>query len=146
MEGSRPVRDTKRQIYSTIAVVFLLLLTGCASDRYREGVAQHNVFETERLLAEAGFKMKPARSPEELEHLKTLTQSTITPRVHRDTIRYEYADAKYCECLYVGTGEAYQRYLRLVREEKDARREAQTRKWYGTWDRSYGSHGVFSGP
>ena len=129
------MRDKKRQIYGIITIVFLLLVTGCVTDRYNEGAVQNNVFETERLLAAARFEMKPAQSPEELDHLNTLTQWMIVPKVQEGTIRYEYADATYCKCLYVGTGEAYHRYLRLLRDERDAKREEQARKWHGTWNR-----------
>jgi len=33
--------------------------------------------DTEQLLAAAGFKMKPADTPERLAHLKTLTQLKV---------------------------------------------------------------------
>jgi hypothetical protein len=132
-EGGRAVKIAKGRAYSVITIISLLLLTGCATAPYDEGTGLHSVFETELLLSEAGFEMRTAQSPEELEYLKTLTQRTIISRIREDTIEYAYADATYCKCLYVGTGVAYQRYLRLLKLEKDARREEQARRWDRTW-------------
>ena len=129
------MKVSKGPTYSVITIVFLLLLTGCATAPYDEEAGRHSVFETKRQLSDAGFERKTAQSPEELEYLNTLTQWTIIPKVREDTIEDEYADATYCKCLYVGTGVAYQRYLRLLRGEKDARREQQARKWDSTVNR-----------
>jgi len=37
--------------------------------------------------------------------------------------------------LYLGTGAAYQRYLQLLKEEKDTRRKEQAWKWHGVVNR-----------
>ena len=129
------MKGAKGPTYTVITILSLLLLAGCATAPDGEEAGRHGVVETKRLLSEAGFEMKTAQSPEELAHLATLTQWTIIPKVQEDTIEYEYADATYCKCLYVGTGVAYQRYLRLLRQEKDARREEQARKWESTVNR-----------
>jgi hypothetical protein len=125
----------KGPMATLVAIVLLLLLAGCVTAPYDEGAGRESAVETKRLLSEAGFEMKMAQSPEELAYMNALTQWTIIPKVQGDTIQYEYADATYCKCLYVGTGVAYQRYLRLMREEKDARREEQARKWERTVNR-----------
>jgi hypothetical protein len=128
----QPMSDTKRQQYiiTTIAIMFTLLLAGCVTDPYHKTGMDSNVFETERLLAEAGFQMKPADTPEKLAHLKTLAQWTVTPQVRDGNIHYAYADATYCECLYVGTAQAYHRYLNLAKEERTTRRRREAKKWY----------------
>jgi len=129
------VKVTKSHIYSIIAITCLVLLAGCATAPDDEGTGRLSVHETKQLLAAAGFETKSARSPEELAYLNTLTPWTIIPKVEEDTLRYEYADATYCQCLYVGTGAAYQRYLRLLRQEKDTRRKENVWKWHGVVNR-----------
>ena len=129
------MKVTKSHIYSIIVITCFVLLAGCATAPDDEGTRRLSVYETKRLLTAAGFETKTAQSPEELKYLNTLTQWTIIPKVEEDTIRYEYADATYCQCLYVGTGAAYQRYLRLLREEKDTRRKEQAQKWHGSVNR-----------
>ena len=123
------VKNTKGCAYSVIMIISLLLLAGCATVPSDDRTGLQSVFETKLLLSEAGFEMRKAQSQEELEYLKTLTQWTIISRIQEDTIEYAYADATYCKCMYVGTGVAYQRYLRLLKLEKNARREEQARKW-----------------
>lgn len=129
------MKVTKSHIYSIIAITCLVLLAGCATAPDDEGTGRLSVHETKQLLAAAGFETKSARSPEELAYLNTLTPWTIIPKVEEDTLRYEYADATYCQCLYVGTGAAYQRYLRLLRQEKDTRRKENVWKWHGVVNR-----------
>ena len=125
----------KSHIYSIIATTCLVLLAGCATAPDDEGTGRLSVYETKQLLTAAGFETKPARSPEERAYLNSLTPWTIIPKVKGDTLRYEYADATYCQCLYLGTGAAYQRYLQLLKEEKDTRRKEQAWKWHGVVNR-----------
>jgi hypothetical protein len=129
------VKVAKSHIYSIIAIMCFVLLAGCATTPDDEGGGRHRVYETKRLLSSAGFEVKTAQSSEELKYLNSLAQWTIVPKVQGDSIRYEYADAAYCQCLYVGTGAAYQRYLRLLKEEKQTRRKEQAQKWYGVVNR-----------
>ncbi|MFP6564423.1 MAG: hypothetical protein VCC68_08070, partial [Myxococcota bacterium] len=70
--------------------------------------------QTERMLAAAGFQMRMADTPEKLARLAKLTQRELMPKMKDDSLRYVYADAEYCKCLYVGTEKAYQRYSRYA--------------------------------
>ena len=76
--------------------------------------------DTERLLAAAGFQMRMADSPERLAHLSTMTQRQLVPEMKDGSLRYVYADDKYCKCLYVGTEKAYQRYERYALKQRVA--------------------------
>ena len=89
-------------------MVFGVALAGCAAMQKSEAT------DTEQLLAAAGFIMKSADTPEKLAHLKTLTQLKVVPHDRDGKVHFVYADAAYCQCLYAGNQEAYQRYENLT--------------------------------
>jgi hypothetical protein len=79
------------------------------------------------MLASSGFEMHVADTPEKLAHVKTLVQRRLIARKEGDKVHYVYADAE-GKCLYVGTGEAYQRYKKLAAQqtrEQQSLEEAQ---------------------
>ena len=96
----------------TCLVVALLL--GCAAIRNAQAM------ETERVLAASGFKMKFADTSEKLAHLETLTQQKLVAHPHDGAVRYVYADATSCKCLYVGDEAAYQRFQQLAIQQNIA--------------------------
>jgi len=109
-------RIIKPRHFSRILVVAMLagLGSSCATmeaDRARD---------TEQLLAAAGFKVRPADTPEQLAHVKTLTQHKLVPHEKNGTVYYVYADATTCRCVYWGPEEAYQRYQRLAAQQRIA--------------------------
>ncbi|MCD6307062.1 MAG: hypothetical protein J7M32_12360 [Deltaproteobacteria bacterium] len=87
---------------------FGLALSACAA------IQNQNAINTERLLAASGFQMRLADTHEKLEHLKTLTQRRLVPHEKDGKVYYVYADATYCECLYIGNEKAYQRFQKLA--------------------------------
>ncbi len=97
-------------------VLAVALAMGCAGQ----------VMQTERLLAAAGFQMRLANTPEREVHLKAMTQRELIPHEHDGAMRFVYADAKYCKCIYVGTEAAYQRYQKyaMKQQQSDAQLQA----------------------
>jgi hypothetical protein len=113
-----------------IITVLSIALAGCAAMKKSEAT------DTEQLLAAAGFKMKLADTPERLAHLKTLTQLKVVPHDRNGKMYYVYADAAYCQCLYAGNQEAYQRYENLAVKQNIAQmNEAASMDWgmWGPW-------------
>jgi len=98
----------------SLLVVATFVLSGCAAMEKQETTS------TEQVLAAAGFKMKLADSPAKLAHLKTLTQRKLVSQTNKGQVRYVYADAKYCKCVYAGREVAYQRYQKLALEKRIA--------------------------
>ena len=91
----------------------LLAVAGCAS------VMGRGAIDTERTLAAAGFQMKLADTPEKLAHLQTLApQRKLVAHSQAGELRYVWADAKYCKCLYAGSEKAYQRFQKLAIQQK----------------------------
>ncbi|MGA7876034.1 MAG: hypothetical protein WCA08_10245 [Desulfoferrobacter sp.] len=97
-----------------LLAVLLFVLGGCAA------LQNQQAMDTERLLSAAGFQMKLADTPEKMAHLKTLTQRKLVPHERDDKIYYVYADANECQCIYVGTEKAYQRYQKLALKKQIA--------------------------
>lgn len=108
-----------RAITIAAAAVSAMILVGCAAIQHKE------VMETERLLSAAGFQMKLADTPEKLHNVQIMNQRKIFPHPHNGETRYVYADAKYCECVYVGSEEAYQRYEKLLVQKNIADEQRQ---------------------
>jgi uncharacterized protein YdbL (DUF1318 family) len=76
---------------------------------------QRAALDRERILAAAGFQMKLADTPERQEHLQAFVpQRQLTPHTIDGQLRFVYADAAYCKCVYVGTEAANQRYQKLA--------------------------------
>lgn len=90
----------------------MLMLAGCASRESRYADAN------EQGLSDAGFQKRLADTPAKQAHLQTLIQRKILVYKVRDTLVYVWADAKYCQCLYVGNEAQFQKYERLGFEQK----------------------------
>lgn len=61
-------------------------------------------------LAAAGFLMKPANTPERQTMLSQLPPHQFLIRATGNAVHYVYADPLVCDCLYVGSQQAYDRY------------------------------------
>jgi hypothetical protein len=72
----------------------------------------------EKLLVSAGFEYKVADSAEKREKLNRLPQHKLLRHSRQDKVRYLYADAAYCNCVYLGDETAYRRLQLLVNSEK----------------------------
>ena len=80
-----------------------LLLAACQSAPPDFGAYGDN-------LAAAGFLMKPADTPERQAMLARLPQHVFLIRQQGGVVHYVYADQLVCDCLYVGTQQAYNQY------------------------------------
>ncbi|HWF64668.1 MAG TPA: hypothetical protein VN685_08665 [Rhizomicrobium sp.] len=114
-------------------IACVLALSGCAS-------ATDLITRQEDQLAAAGFEQRPANTPEREEMLKRLPPNQFVRRVNGEAVTYVYGDALVCNCLYVGTQQAYgqyQRYVqakRLVDEQRSAAMMYSDPAWnWGAW-------------
>jgi hypothetical protein len=71
---------------------------------------QHRITEHEDQLSAAGFIVKPANTSDRQAMLKRLPADRFVRRENGDMVHYVYADPIVCNCLYVGTQEAYNRF------------------------------------
>jgi hypothetical protein len=95
MGGRRPAM--------TWALIAASVLGACAT-------APPNFGAQEDRLAAAGFIMKPANSPSRQAMLRRLPPHQFLMRVNDNTTNYVYADPLVCDCIYVGTQQAYDTY------------------------------------
>ena len=65
----------------------------------------------------AGFKVRPADTPEKLAHLKAMQPLKVSMRTKDGRVIYSYADPYSCICVYVGGPEEYAQYQRLLRQQ-----------------------------
>ena len=61
-------------------------------------------------LAAAGFIMKPANTPQREAMLSRLPPHQFLIRQNGNVVHYVYADQLVCDCLWVGTQQAYDQY------------------------------------
>jgi len=108
-----------RQLFrwSVLLLALSSLLHGCAS------MQQQQVTATEELLAAAGFKIRPADTPERMAHLNTLQPYKLIARSKDGEFVYTYADPQYCKCLYAGGPKQYQEFERLKFQKQQAATE-----------------------
>lgn len=107
-----------------------LTLAGC------QALEQEEAKSTEQLLAAANFQIKQADTPQRMTHLETLTQRKLVPHDQDGQIRYVYADADGCKCLYVGDEADYDAYQKLAAQQRiaDEEQEAATLSVGGPMD------------
>lgn len=117
-----------------IAVALLgASLSGCVTTR---AAIEHK----ENDLSAAGFIDHPADTAEREAMLTRLPANTFVRKVNGDTVTYVYADPKACNCLYVGTQQAYGAYQKamqaknLVDQQQLAAQEYSDAQWnWGAW-------------
>ena len=114
-----------------LAVSALLVTAGCASIEKSDAIA------TERELAAAGFQMKFAKTTEQIAKVSSLPQRKLTRTSGPDgQMRFVWADATDCKCVYVGTEAAYDRYQKLsVNQQIAEENEMSSMNWdgWGYW-------------
>lgn len=106
---------------ASLAIVALVvsLLPACTY------IKRQDADQVESTLAAAGFKMKPADTPERLAKLQSMpVRKIVTDQRDGETV-YLYADPDFCKCLYVGRQEQYDRYQRLAIQRQIAQDRVQ---------------------
>jgi hypothetical protein len=111
------------EVWKIAMGIFLMAaMTSCA------GTQNAPATETQKHLKSAGFKVHKADTPEKLEHLSTLPQNRLVPKIRDGVSYYIFADARDCKCLYTGTEKEYQRYLGLGAKKSSTRKESNMRE------------------
>ncbi|MHB8723367.1 MAG: hypothetical protein ACYDAH_18520 [Steroidobacteraceae bacterium] len=73
---------------------------------------QRSIVRHESNLSIAGFVEHRADTPDLRTKMDLLPPHQVLQSVHGETIRYVYADPDVCDCLYVGSQQAYDLYQR----------------------------------
>jgi len=102
---------------SLIALAVGAALAGCAPPPYSSSGPGSQYGRQDRLLTDAGFRVRPADSQRKAAHLQRLPPNRMLVRYRNDRPVYLYADPQGCRCLYVGNERDYQNYRRLVNQQ-----------------------------
>lgn len=94
----------RSKLLAMLSVGAVLLSAGCT---------RQIVEERQDLLSAAGFRVKPANTPERRASLRTLPEHQLVQQELNGREVWVYADPLVCDCLYVGTPQAHQRYSAL---------------------------------
>jgi hypothetical protein len=98
-----------------------MVLAGCAAAQ------SINVRQTEQMLEQAGFQKRVADTPARLAHLRQLAPFQLVVHEKEGKTHFVFADPDGCQCIYIGTPWAYQRYKQLALDAKQ--KEEDTLTW-----------------
>jgi hypothetical protein len=65
-------------------------------------------------LSSAGFRIQVANDPAGQKALHALPAHRFVVRGAGEDLRYFYAEPQHCVCIFVGTRQAYDRYLKIL--------------------------------
>jgi hypothetical protein len=121
--------------------VSALLVGGCTTKaEFIEG--------KEDQLAAAGFDVLPASNKARQQEIRGLPAHRFLSQIQGGKVIYLYGDPLVCNCLYVGSQQAYDRYRRSVLERELAdEQQLAAEEWRGTtWDWGPWGPGWWIGP
>jgi len=101
------------------------LFAGCAT--ISNVVAREHAAHTETMLAQAGFEILPADTPERVAELEHTPHFELVARPEGDHTVYVYADPAKCHCELVGDDRQLAAYRRLLAEQRDAYEREQAK-------------------
>ncbi len=93
------------------------------------------------MLAASGFHMQLADTPQKLAHVQSFPQRKVVPVQRQGQLKFIWADAKDCKCMFVGDEANYQGYARMAEQEKIAHEQyeaAQAARDMGPWNPIWG--------
>ena len=67
-------------------------------------------------LSSAGFRVQVANDPAGQKALHALPAHRFVVNGAGEALRYFYAEPQYCVCIFVGTQQAYDRYLQMLNQ------------------------------
>lgn len=111
---------TMKRNLGRLLVGVLVLTGGCAYFQRQEAK------KTEPILSAAGFQMKLADTPEQLDRIKAMPQRQLRPLKRGGKLYFAYADAQGCRCVYLGDQAAYRRYQDLAFQQQMAAEDRET--------------------
>jgi hypothetical protein len=107
------------------ALPVLLLLAVCSGGGgFQDMTQQADLSSTEGTLQKAGFETRPANTRKREAQLLALPPYRLVRQPHDGEMRYVFADAAVCDCLYVGDEAAYHRYRDLALAQRIAVNDA----------------------
>lgn len=106
-----------RLIAASIAVALAAALAGCAAvNPPAAPPPQEQAAQLAPMLSSAGFRLVPADTPEKQRQLNSLLPLDLEYYVGKTgLLHYWMADPYYCNCMYLGSEQAYQHFEEISR-------------------------------
>jgi hypothetical protein len=105
------MRDQRRGAYAqALLAAAALACTGCASNELGK------VDSAEHMLSDAGFRAVKADTPERVDALRRLPPGTVSEVMRNERTFYVFPDPELCHCLWVGTGDEYDEWRKLLHQ------------------------------
>jgi hypothetical protein len=95
------------------AAALLLCASGLAS---AEAPSRPSLEKNSFYLSSAGFRVQVANDPAGQKALRALPAHRFVINGAGEALRYLYAEPEHCVCIFVGTQQAYDRYLEIARQ------------------------------
>jgi len=108
-----------QDLRAVLVLAFGSILGACTGQSDR-------IADKEDLLAAAGFDVLPASNPTRQREITGLPPHHFLSQIKGDKVIYLYADPLVCNCLYVGTQAAYDRYRQEVFQRQLANEQQVT--------------------
>ena len=96
--------------------VAVMLLLGTSAAFAVEAQSRPSLEQNSFYLSSAGFRVQVANDPAGQKALHGLPAHRFVINGVGDALRYYYAEPQHCVCIFVGTKQAYDRYLKMVNQ------------------------------
>jgi hypothetical protein len=125
-----------------VGLTLIAVLAGCQSTQ---------VLQQEDDLSAAGFSVRIADTEERQDMLNRLPANQFVQRVSGNSVHYVYADPVVCGCLYIGTQQDFDQYVRSQQLDSAQQQRIALLDFYdATWNWDawgpWGSLGPIYGP
>lgn len=108
----KQLKSMKNTVISISFVMLIFVFLGCI------GTGKMSPFQMDEMLVRAGFQLHAADTPKKLDFLRSLPQNELVHNTFNEKVSYFYVDGSFCQCMYVGDEQAYQRFRQSVKEEQ----------------------------
>jgi hypothetical protein len=94
----------------------VMLLPGTSVAYAVEAQSRPSLEKNSFYLSSAGFRIQVANDPAGQKALHALPAHRFVVNGVGEALRYFYAEPQHCVCIFVGTQQAYDRYLKILNE------------------------------
>ena len=97
-------------------ITAVMLLPGSSIAYAVETQSRPSLEKSSFYLSSAGFRIQVANDPAGQKALRALPAHRFVANGVGEALRYFYAEPQHCVCIFVGTQQAYDRYLKILNE------------------------------
>lgn len=118
----RPVVAGHRQVFlgqgfrALCLFPAVMLLVGTSVVHAVEAPSRPSLEKNSFYLSSAGFRIQVANDPTGQKALHALPAHRFVVNGVGEALRYFYAEPQHCVCIFVGTQQAYDRYLKILNQ------------------------------